>query len=323
MKAVVSRSLAEARETFGPCALAIGNFDGVHIGHRALLQQTADFSSQSHLLTAVLTFDPHPTAVVAPHRQPEMLVSMAERIRLLEACGVERILVLPFTEEVARMAPADFVEQILADGLRTRAVFVGENFRFGAKQSGTAETLRALGERFGFVPHFLAPVRYRGEIVSSSGIRHRLAAGNVGRANRLLGRCFAISGPVVSGHGVGSKQTVPTLNLRPTPGLVVPRGVFVTETQDRGCSRRWPSITNVGTRPTFGGEELTIETYLLEPLEGSTPTDISIDFRHFIRKERPFSDAGALKAQIFADVQRAQVYWRRTGRLAQAPASIY
>ena len=133
-------------------------------------------------------------------------------------------------------------------------------------------------------------------------------------ANRLLGRCFALNGPVVSGHGIGSKQTVPTLNLRPAPDQLVPRGVYITETFEVPAGRRWHSITNAGVRPTFGGEELTVETFLLSPFEEPTPSNIRVEFRRFIRTEQQFPDPQSLKAQILRDVRRAQAYWRRVGR---------
>lgn len=315
MTPAVFRSLAEARGRFGPCALAIGNFDGVHIGHQALLSQLARFASEQGLAPAVLTFDPHPTAVVAPDRAPLMICALEERIRLLQLAGAVRILVLPFTQQIARLSPEEFVSQILAKALDTKAVFVGDNFRFGHKQAGTPDTLRALGKQFGFVSQFVSPVAYRGEIVSSSAIRAYLAGGNVARAARLLGRCFMLEGPVVSGHGVGSKQTVPTLNLPPSPGQLVPRGVYVTETLEPTTHRRWPSISNAGVRPTFGGDELTIETFLLGPLLGHTPEQIRVRFCRFIRAEHQFPSPEALKAQIFKDVARAEAYWRRLSNL--------
>jgi riboflavin kinase/FMN adenylyltransferase len=323
MSGIIFRSLEEARRRFGPCALAIGNFDGVHIAHQALLAETVAYAKAKNLAPGVLTFDPHPATVVAPERVPEMICTLEQRLTLLSSAGAERILVLPFTREIARLTPDEFVSQILVDALETRAVFVGENFRFGYKQAGTPETLRALGKQFGFVSEFLKPIHFRGEIVSSSLIRRYLASGNVSRAARLLGRCFFIDGPVVAGHGVGTKQTVPTLNLRPHHGQLVPRGVYITETVDPSTSRRWPSITNVGVRPTFGGDELMIETFLLTPLEGKTPEHIQVQFRRFVRAERQFPNPEALKAQIMQDVSRAQIYWRRVARLAEPAPSIY
>ncbi|MGI9074551.1 MAG: bifunctional riboflavin kinase/FAD synthetase [Bryobacteraceae bacterium] len=321
MSDTVFRALDEARNRFGPCALTIGNFDGVHIGHQALLAQTVEYASTKNLAPAVLTFDPHPAAVVAPERVPAMICTLDQRLELLSAAGAKRIFVLPFTAEVARLTPEQFVSQILVDVLETQAVFVGENFRFGHKQAGNPDVLRALGMQHGFVSQFVEPVSFRGEIVSSSLIRHHLASGNVSRAARFLDRCFFVEGPIVAGHGVGSKQTVPTLNLRPDPGQLVPRGVYITETIDH--ARRWPSITNVGVRPTFGGDELTIETFLLSPLEGRTPERIKVEFRRFVRPERQFANPEALKTQILKDVATAQKYWRGVAKLAQPAPSIY
>lgn len=306
----VFRSLEEARSRFGPCALSIGNFDGVHIGHQALLSHVLAFARQNNVTPAVLTFYPHPTVIVAPERTPPAICTLEQRIRLLESAGVERILVLPFTPELAQVAPEAFVSELLCNVLQTKAVVVGENFRFGHKQAGTPETLRSLGERCGFISQFVQPVTWRCETVSSSAVRRYVENGNVARAGRLLGHCFSIEGPVVPGHGVGSKQTVPTLNLLPPEGQLIPRGVFITETFESSTGRRWPSITNVGVRPTFGGDELTVETFLLSALDGETPEHIEIQFHRFVRPERQFPDPAALKAQILKDVGRAKSYWR-------------
>lgn len=310
MTATVFRSLDDARGRFGPCALAIGNFDGVHIGHQALIRRAATFAERNGLEPAVLTFDPHPTAIVAPDRVPELICTLEQRLRLLSGAGVRRILVLPFTSEVARLSPEEFVSQILIGSLQTRGVFVGDNFRFGYRQAGTPDVLRRLGEQYGFTSEFIHPVHYRKEVVSSSSIRQYLDSCNVSRAGRMLGHCFALAGTVVTGHGIGRKQTVPTLNLRPVPNQVTPRGIYITETSDN-IGRRWPSVTNVGFNPTFDREELTIETYLLPSLHDPVPSWIEVQFRRFLRPEKRFPDAVALKAQILKDVTRAQEYWRR------------
>lgn len=314
MTARIFRTLAEARHGFAPGALTIGNFDGVHIGHQALLARTCARAAPRGMPASALTFDPHPATVVAPERAPEMICTLEQRLALLEQAGAQQILVLPFTPEVAHLSPRDFVQQVLCDALQARAVVVGENFRFGHKQAGSAATLQALGEEFGFESQFVPPVSYRGEIVSSSLIRRYLSAGNVARAGRLLGRCFSIQGRVESGHGVGSKQTVPTLNLPPAPGQIVPRGVYVTETLEPATGRWWPSITNCGLRPTFDGDELTIEAFLLERLATAAPIEIEVRFRRFVRAERQFPNAEALRAQILRDVERANEYWRRASK---------
>lgn len=308
--------------SFRPCALAIGNFDGVHLGHQALVAATVAYAEQVGFTPAVLTFDPHPTHIVAPQRVPLMICSLAERIRLLKEIGAREVHVEPFTNELAALTPREFVLQVLVEKLKAKAVFVGENFCFGAQKAGTPDVLRTLGAEFAFGTHFLPPVRYRHEIVSSSAIRRYLSEDRVSRANRLLTRCFSLSGPVVSGHGIGSKQTVPTLNLRPAPDQLVPRGVYVTETLELPTGRRWQSITNAGVRPTFGGEELTVETFLLSPFEEPTPVNIRVEFRRFVRPEQQFPDPQSLKAQILRDVRLAQMYWRRVSRLGKLPQAL-
>jgi riboflavin kinase/FMN adenylyltransferase len=314
MSARIFRSLEQARGNFAPSALLIGNFDGVHLGHQALLAQARSFAASHALLPSVLTFDPHPTVIVAPNRTPRMICTLDQRLRLLEAAGAEQILVLPFTEQVARLSPHEFVWEILVDVLKIRGVFVGENFRFGHKQAGTPETLRTLGREAGFEARFIEPVSYRGEIVSSSGIREHLKNGRVNRAGRLLGRCFFVEGDVVAGRGVGSKELVPTLNLRPERNQLVPRGIYVTDTIDTARNRRWHSITNVGTSPTFGTNETTIETYLISPFDGLTPESIRVQFRRWVRWETWFPSVGDLRVQILEDVDRAQAYWNHFTR---------
>lgn len=305
----------------GPCALAIGNFDGVHAGHKALLKAMAQYAERRNLPTAALTFDPHPSAIVAPERLPQMICTVSERIELLQQAGAQKVVVLPFTRELSQQTPCEFTEKCLVNGLNARAVFVGENFRFGHKQAGDTAELAKLGSELGFETSLLPPVVIRSEVVSSSRIRRHLRAGEVEIAGRLLDRCFSVRGPVISGHGIGSKQTVPTLNIRPATGLVLPLGVFVTETTDPRTGRRWASITNVGNRPTFGGEEIAIETFLLDAFAGDAPTEIDVRFRHFVRSEKKFETAEALKKQILSDAARAQSYWRRTRRWANLIAA--
>lgn len=307
----IFRSLEEAAGKFGPCAIAIGNFDGVHVGHQALIRSAREHAQANGLAPSVLTFYPHPATVLAPERKLGFVSTIEERIRLLIEAGAEHVLVLPFTAGLSQVSALEFVSEILVKALQAKAVFVGENFRFGYRQGGNADTLSELGAQFEFVSKFLAPVTIRGQVVSSSLIRRYVEAGNVMRAGRLLGRCFYVSGAIVAGQGIGRKQTVPTLNLLPAAGQVLPRGVFVTETVDRDNGRRWQSITNVGMRPTFGGDDVVIETFLLDKLEGDTPANIEVRFRQFLRPERRFDSPDELKMQILRDVARAQTYWGR------------
>ncbi|HLH03587.1 MAG TPA: bifunctional riboflavin kinase/FAD synthetase [Bryobacteraceae bacterium] len=318
MSAEIFRTLDEARGRFGPCAAAIGVFDGVHIGHQHLISETVRSARERNVAPAVITFDPHPTAIVAPARVPALLCTLEERLQLLAKAGAERIFVLPFTSEIARLTPEEFVQQILVDALAVQAVLVGTNFNFGYRQSGNTDTLRALGERYGFATKFLDPVVLRGRVVSSTAIRNDLRQGRIAQAGRMLGRCFSIRGPVVRGRGIGSRQTVPTLNLRPDPLLLTPEGIYVTETLEPGTNRRWPSVTSCGYNVTFGATDLTVETYLLSALEDPAPRGIEVRFRHYLRAEQAFPDPASLKAQILRDVARAEAYWRHFDRLARA-----
>lgn len=306
----IARNLEQA-EGFGPSALTIGKFDGVHAGHSFLLTQVVDAARERGLKPAAMTFYPHPACVVAPDRVPKPLMSLEERCDRIGRLGIEELFILEFTKEVARLTPEEFVARFVTDAMRAKVVIVGENFRFGHQQAGDPAMLGQLGERYHFETRLVPPVKRRGMIVSTSAIRSLLEQGDVSRASRLLGRSYAVLGEVVSGFGVGSRQTVPTLNLRPGAEVLPRGGVYITRTKDLAAERCWKSITNIGSRPTFGGNELTIETYLLDPFEGGTPARISVEFLRRVREERKFESPEALKLQIMADVAQAQRYFRR------------
>jgi riboflavin kinase / FMN adenylyltransferase len=308
----IYRSLDETPANFGPSALTIGNFDGVHYGHRRILRRLVQLARSRGWKPSVLTFDPHPTRVVAPDRAPRLMTTVERRTELMREEGIEQALILPFTTELAKLSPEQFVHDILVDRLGARAVLVGDNFRFGHRHAGNVALLAELGRRLGFETEVVPAVACRGRIVSSSGIRGLVESGQVAAAGRLLLRPYAIEGDVVSGRGVGSKQTVPTLNLATGAELIPARGVYVTCTRDLDADRRWNSITNIGYRPTFGAsDELTIETFLLEPLTGETPHRIRVEFLRRVREERKFDSPDALRAQILKDVGAAQRYFRR------------
>lgn len=307
----VFRTLESAAGHFGPCALTIGNFDGVHIGHQELIRQTVARAKESGGKAGVMTFHPHPAAVLAPERAPKLLCSLEERIERLTAFEIDELLVLPFTKELAQLTAEEFIQRVLVEALRTRFVLVGENFRFGYQQGGTTELLQTLGPAHRFAVELLQPVRWRGEIVSSTAVRKQITEGNVVHAGRLLGRCYSLRGLVVTGHGIGSKQTVPTLNLAPETEVLPTHGVYATRTRDRNDGRMWNSITNIGIRPTFDGNALSIETFLLSEFDGKTPQEIEVSFLRYVRPERKFETPEALKQQIFLDVARANTLHRR------------
>lgn len=307
----IFRSLEQVPPHFGPSALTIGNFDGVHAGHRRILRRVRAIATARGWKPSVLTFDPHPAKVVAPGRAPLLMTVPEQRCALMQQEGIEQVLILRFDQNTAHLAPEDFVKQILVDKLGARAVVVGENFRFGHRAAGNTQLLMELGRRYGFLTEVVPAVSMRGQRVSSSGLRRLIQAGEVARAARLLERPFALEGPVIPGHGVGSKQTVPTLNLHTRCEVLPKTGVYVTHTEDCDEGRSWPSVTNVGYRPTFDGQDLNVETFLLTPLEGSAPKQIRVEFLRRLRDERKFDSPLELKTQIMRDVSRSQAYFRR------------
>ena len=271
----VYRSLTEVPGDFGPSVLSIGNFDGVHFGHRRILHRVKEIATERGWKASVLTFDPHPTRVVAPERTPPLLTSPERRAALMREEGIEQVLILPFTRELAMLTPEEFVERLLVKALGARAVLVGDNFHFGHRQAGNVKVLAELGRKFGFETEIVPAVTWRGRVVSSSGIRELIRAGNVSLAARLLQHAYGLEGEVVSGRGVGSKQTVPTLNLATSAEVIPANGVYITRTRDQADGREWNSVTNIGYRPTFGAsDQLSIETFLLDPLAGETPERI-------------------------------------------------
>lgn len=311
----IFHSPAEVPADFGPSVVTIGNFDGVHAGHSEIMRRVVAVARERGLVSAVLTFDPHPARVLAPDRAPRLIGTVPQRLRRLAKEGIDAALLLPFSLEFAKLSPEEFVEQILVGTLRTRCVLVGEDFRFGFRQSGNIGTLRELGERFGFDLLPVPAIAGKGDRISSTRIRNLVAAGRVTDACRMMGSPFALEGKVVSGQGIGSKKTVPTLNLAPENELLPKTGVYVTRTRDAASGQEWRSITNVGYRPTFDGEGLTVETFLLDPPPDRTPERIEVTFLAYVRGERKFDTPELLKAQILRDVGAAQRFHRRIERL--------
>jgi riboflavin kinase/FMN adenylyltransferase len=311
----VFRSLDEIPKDFGPSVVTIGNFDGVHCGHRKILDLVKRVAKEHEWRAVTLTFDPHPLQVVAPERAPQLMTTIEQRREALEEAGIDAMVVLAFTKEFSEQSPEEFVEQILVGGLHCAYVVVGENFRFGHRHAGDIDTLERLGRRFGFVTEAVGPFRIGGQTVSSSRIRAAVAAGRTDVARRLLGRPFELAGEVVAGRGIGSKSTAPTLNLNPQADLWPANGVYVTETRELSGPRRWRSVTNVGVRPTFGESHRLVETHLLDPLEGASPTAIGVSFLRRLRDERPFESSEALREQIRRDVGECERYFRLRDRI--------
>src|SRR3989441_4903844 len=307
-----SQAWASRYATFGHTSvLAIGNFDGIHLGHQAILRATVARARALNAVSTALTFDPSPRKVLRPETAPLRLSTNAQRMEWFNALGLEAVVVLPFTLDLARLSPGEFIEQILLRDLHIKAVLVGENFRFGHQQAGDVKCLSELGSKHGFDVVIVPPVVYRGEVVSSTIIRREVAAGNVSHAARLLGRPFVLTGEVVTGTGTGRRFTFPTLNLATEQELLPARGVYITRTCLDGETRSHRSVTNIGMRPTFNGSALGIETHLLDAQLPTTPKRMEIRFWKRLREEKKFNGPEELRAQIASDIVRANKFFSR------------
>jgi riboflavin kinase/FMN adenylyltransferase len=289
--------------------LAIGNFDGIHLGHQAILREATDRAAKTGAVATALTFEPAPLKILRPEAAPKRLSTNQQRLEWFRAVGVEAAVVMPFTLELSKLSPAEFVETILVDELKVRALLVGENFRFGHKQAGDTQLLRKLGKSFGFEVITIPPVVAHGEVVSSTVIRREIAEGDVTQAGRLLGRPFALTGSIVSGTGTGSKFTFPTLNLRVDQELLPAGGVYITRTLLQGESESRRSVTNIGVRPTFNGSALTIETHLLDFSGPISAKRMEVRFWKRLRSEKKFSGPDELRAQIAKDIASANRFF--------------
>ena len=298
------RSLEEIVHPPANAVLTIGNFDGLHLGHRHIIDLLRKASAQMNGTSVALTFDPHPSRVLAPQRAPLLLTPIPERIRLLEAAGVDSLLVLPFTKESASWPPEEFVQRVMVERLKIKEVLVGGNFRFGHRQTGNVDLLWQLGAQARFTVQVIDPIQVRGGLVSSTRIRTLLTEGRVSLAARLLGRSYEVVGPVVPGRGIGHKQAVPTYNLAPYPDLLPKRGVYITTTNGA------PSVTNIGHNPTFGKTELHLESHLLED-PGAPATEMRVAFHFRIRDEVKFPSPEALRVRIGRDIAAARRYFSR------------
>jgi riboflavin kinase / FMN adenylyltransferase len=308
----VARSLAEwagvagKNPRAGRTVLTIGNFDGVHVGHREILRRVAERARETANLAAVVTFDPHPMKVLRPAEAPGLLSTMAQRLQEMEKLGIEAALVLRFDAELARVSPEDFVRTILAETLKMSVVLVGDNFRFGHKHAGDVKLLRELGRRYDYRVEILEPVV--------------MAEGDMETAARLLGRPYALSGEIRRGTGTGARVVFPTLNLAPEQEILPARGVYATETIVEG--RGYRSATNVGVRPTFDGKTLTIESHLLDFEQEVTAGPMQVWFWKRLRGEQKFSGPEELRGQIAKDLEGTKEFFGHLdrGRRAQQTA---
>ena len=312
----IYRSLEQAAAKGDRTVVTIGNFDGIHLAHQQLLRRVRECAVEQNAASVAITFDPHPIQILAPQKAPRLITPWPLKLELFEKSGVDRLLILPFTEEFSQWPPEKFVEEALVKALRGVVAVVGDSFRFGHRHAGTPELLRELGEKWNFQTEIIPKIYFRKTGVSSSVIRRLLEEGNITLANRLLGRCFSVRNRIEPGLGIGSSQTVPTLNLAAYDGVLPAVGVYITwaRMETESGSRPLRSVTNVGYRPTFGERELGVETHLLDPWEGPVPEMLEVSFLYRLRDERKFESPDQLKAQILKDIRRAEAYFRRLER---------
>jgi len=313
----VINDLRELDEQSAPSVVTIGNFDGVHLAHQTLLRRVVDVARPQGLQAAAITFEPHPIKILSPDHAPKLLTPLPRKVELIAATGIDLLVVLPFTRELARQSPLEFVRRALLDPLHASSVHVGPNFRFGYRQSGDTEVLEELGNQEGFRVEVVPMLVIRSDRVSSTRIRELLAEGHVHKANRLLGRPFSARGPIVAGMGVGRKHTVPTLNLAPIEEQLPKVGVYVTHTVLAGVAH--DSVTNVGFKPTFGDHRLTVETFLLDFSGQIDESDMEIKFLYRLRDEMKFQNPAILKVQIQEDARRSLKFFRLLKQYGQRP----
>lgn len=293
----------------GRSVLTVGNFDGIHLGHQAILRSVADRAGALGAVSTVVTFDPSPLKVLRPESAPPRISTTEQRVEWFRALGLNSAVILRFDTELARVSPEDFVTQILLGQIGMRSILVGENFRFGHRHAGDVRLLRELGREHSFEVEIVPPVLFRGEIVSSTAIRRAVAEGSVSHAARLLGRPFALTGGIRPGTGTGSRLVFPTLNLAPQQELLPAIGVYVSETIVGG--KTCQSVTNVGRRPTFNGSSLSIESHLFGFSDKVMNGRMEIHFWERLREEKKFGGPNELREQITRDIARAQSFFAR------------
>ncbi len=285
--------------------LTIGVFDGVHLGHKYLISQLITLARQQNLLSGVVTFRQHPLEVLSPQTKLPYLTNLTQKASLLKNEGVDDVIALSFTRELAQHNSRQFVS-LLQKYLRMRGLVVGSDFVLGRNREGNADTLRKLGQEMNFSVTIVSPKKANGDVVSSTAIRKALAEGDIKKVNKMIGRTFSLQGQVVTGMGRGGPQLgFPTINLEVDPNQALPAdGVYATRTHIDG--KAYQSMTNIGRRPTFGENERTIETYILNYEGDLYGQELRIDIIERLRDEKRFNSAEELKKQIAEDVKRGQ-----------------
>jgi riboflavin kinase / FMN adenylyltransferase len=289
-----------------PCALAIGNFDGMHLGHQTLLRELVRYAGLNNLVSAVMTFEPHPREFFTPHHAPARLASLREKLEWCAELGVNHVFLVRFDQTFANISSQDFLQHVLIHSIRAQAVMVGEDFRFGAGRSGGVAQIAEAGIKLITLPEVLIETSNGHQRISSTAVRNALAAGELSVAQRLLGRNYSISGTVVRGQQLGRQLGYPTANVHMRHERPALTGVYAVKLDGM------PGVANLGVRPTLAGiPKLSLEVHLFDFNGDLYQRHVHVEFLHKLRDEIKFADLSALKAQIAQDVAAAQAYFSR------------
>ena len=295
-----------------PTVLTLGVFDGLHLGHQLIIRTVVERAQKIGAIPTVITFDPHPRAVLHPKSAPPLLQTLDQKVEGFGVLGIEQTIVIRFDEEFSQTRAEDFLSDVVKDRLQAKEVYLGRGFAFGHNREGNIELLRRVSQDLGFFADEVPEVQFRNQRVSSSKVRGLLAEGKVNLARRLLARPYGVEGRVERGAERGAGLGFPTANLHPRNRVIPRNGVYVTGTLIDGHWRR--SVTNVGVRPTFGDDvEPSVETFVMDWAGDLYGDVVRVRFLHRLRDERKFGSIEELKAQIGNDVKRAQSYFDRGG----------
>jgi len=295
-----------------PTVLTLGVFDGLHLGHQLIMKTVVERARAVHAVPTVITFEPHPRAVLHPESAPPLLQTFDQKMEALSVLGIEQTIVIHFDHAFSQIRAGDFLREVVFDRLHAKEVYLGRGFYFGHNREGNIELLRQVSRQLGFIADEVPEVRLRGKRIGSTVIRQLLTDGRVDLARRMLGRPYGIEGPVARGDARGVDLGFPTANVQPHNRVIPHRGVYVTATLIEGQWRR--SVTNIGVRPTFGDAlDPSVETHVID-WSGDLYGDVlRVRFLHRLRDEKKFESINELKTQIALDVQRAQRYFEHAG----------
>jgi riboflavin kinase/FMN adenylyltransferase len=302
----------ENAEIARPTVITLGVFDGLHLGHQLIMKTVVDRAGATGAVPTVITFEPHPRAVLHPESAPPLLQTFDQKIEAMGVLGIEQTILIHFDQAFSQIRAEDFLRDVVVDRLQAKEVYLGRGFFFGHNREGNIDLLRRVSEQLGFGADEVPEVRLHGKRIGSTRIRELLLEGRVNLARRMLGRPYGVEGPVVRGAARGNQLGFPTANIHPHNRVIPCGGVYVTATLLEGQWRR--SVTNIGTRPTFGDNlGPSVETHVLNWSGDLYGDVVRVRFLHRLRDEKKFRSIDELKVQIARDVARAEKYFARTG----------